>query len=70
MAHEHLVRFIDQALGLGDALPQLDLRGFDFGRLALAPRGAIFGGRHAGATNLTHIRSGSISNCGSKFQQA
>jgi len=61
MTPEHCVRLIDQPLGLGDALPQFELGGFDFGRLALAARGAIFGCRHLCVTNLTQIRSCGVS---------
>ena len=47
---QHLIRFSDEALGLGDAISEANLACLDLCCLLLSPLSALFGVRHSAST--------------------
>lgn len=54
---QHLIRFPDEALGLGDALPEAVLACLDFCCVLLSPLSALYGVWHSGSTILAQLRT-------------
>jgi hypothetical protein len=57
MPAQHLIRFPDEALGLGDALSEAVLACLDFCCVLLSPLSALFGVWHSGSTILAQLRT-------------
>ncbi len=54
---QHLIRFSDEALGLGDALSEAILACLDLCCLLLSPLSALFGVRHSASTIRAELRT-------------